>query len=214
MLDQKKIEAALNRSVCGGWDRSFLESIAQQIGKGKELSVKQKQTLGKVLARTSAECQAVHESWEGVYQSDYKEKAIALAMYHIQQPYYKPMAQDILKGLIPERNKFLRMYDNKYSKKVLSQYAVEPKYQVGAYLLPRSTFDSYRDATMPGPEATWATKTGVIKAFRDRGGFVVRVCDEIHSAAKGAKRYKILPIGATIPLIIEERHLKKGRIKK
>ena len=39
------IEAALSRSVCGGWDRSFLESILEQIAKGRDLSVKQKQTL-------------------------------------------------------------------------------------------------------------------------------------------------------------------------
>ena len=54
------IEAALSRSVCGGWDRSFLESILEQIAKGRDLSVKQKQTLGKVLARNSDEAQKIH----------------------------------------------------------------------------------------------------------------------------------------------------------
>ena len=40
-----------------------------------------------------------------------------LAAYHAYQPYYGPMAQDILAGKVPRRNHFLRMHDNKYSKK-------------------------------------------------------------------------------------------------
>ena len=56
-----KIEEVLSRSVCGGWDRGFLESILEQIAKGRDLSVKQKQTLGKVLARNNEEAQAIHE---------------------------------------------------------------------------------------------------------------------------------------------------------
>ena len=42
-------------------------------------------------------------------------------------------AIDILDGKVPERTKFLRMHDNKYSKKVLGQYDTAPKYGVGDY---------------------------------------------------------------------------------
>ena len=34
---ESQIEA-LSRSVCGGWDRGFLESILEQIGRGRKLS--------------------------------------------------------------------------------------------------------------------------------------------------------------------------------
>jgi len=37
---------------------------------------------------------------------------------------------------------------------------------------------------------------------------------EIQSAAKGAKRYKLLPIGETTPIIVEERFLKVGKKSK
>ena len=49
------------------------------------------------------------------------------------------------------------------------------------------------------------------KAFLTKGGLVIRVLDVIRSAAKGAKIYKILPIGSTIPVIIEERFIKLKR---
>jgi len=51
MSMEQKITETLSRSVCGGWDRGFLESILDQLAKGRNLSVKQKQSIGKVLAR-------------------------------------------------------------------------------------------------------------------------------------------------------------------
>jgi len=133
-----------------------------------------------------------------------------LASYHISQPYYKAMAGDILIGHVPERGKFLRMYDNKYSKKVLTQHAAAPKYALGDYLIPRSSFDSYRHIEFEG-DMIWANQNKLIQNFKKRGGFVIEVCKEIHSAAKGAKRYKLLPIGETISIIVEERFLKGAK---
>ena len=60
MNTAKKIESALSLAVCGGWDRKFLESVLSQIEKGRDLSVKQRQTLGKVLARNTPEADTQH----------------------------------------------------------------------------------------------------------------------------------------------------------
>ena len=205
-----KIEATLSRSVCGGWDRSFLESILEQLVKGRDLSVKQKQTLGKVMARNNESAQANHENWTEVYETEYKTDARVLASYHTHQPYYKPMSADILSGKVPERSKFLRMYDNKYSKKVLSQYRADAKYDVGDYLKARANFSTYKNIEFPS-DMVWAEQNKVVQSFSKRGGFVLNIESEIRSAAKGAKRYKLLPIGETMPVIVEERYLKKSR---
>ena len=201
MKDMKtKIENSLSRSVCGGWDRTLLESILEQIGKGRNLSVKQKQTLGKVLARNNKEAQAIHDSWSEVYEKEYKSNARVLANYHMHQPYYKPMAKDILSGRIPERSKFLRMYDNKYSKKVITQHEATPKYDMGDYVHPRANCDT-RHINLEH-DALWSQQNKVVQSFRKRGGFVIEICAEIRSHAKGAKRYKLLPIGETTPIIV------------
>jgi len=213
MITQENIEAALSRSVCGGWDRSFLESILDQLSKGRELSTKQKQAAGKVLARNSSNSQGEHENWSIVYESEYKANAKILAAYHIRQPYYKPMSQDILAGRTPERNKFLRMHNNKYSKKVLAQQEAEAKYKVGEYLTPRATLTSYKNIEFEG-DMLWIKQNKIMANFKRLGGFVIEVCADIHSAAKGAKRYKLLPVGQTMPVIVEERYLKKGRVSK
>jgi hypothetical protein len=210
MSTQKQIEGTLSRSVCGGWDREFLESVLGQISKGRTLSIKQKQTLGKVLARNTEENQATHENWTTLYEAQYKKDATVLAAYHQHQPYYKALAGDIISGGVPERGKFLRMYDNKYSKKVLSQYRLAPKYAIGNYLQSRTTLDSHRHVEFEG-DMLWGRQNDIIQSFKKRGGFVMEVCPGIRSAAKGAKRYKLLPIGETVPIIIEERFIKRGK---
>jgi hypothetical protein len=207
---QAKIESALSRSVCGGWDRSFLESILEQFSKKRTLSIKQKKTLGKVLARNTEEDQASHQSWSTLYEADYKRDASVLAAYHQQQPYYRPMASDILMNKVPERSKFLRMYDNKYSKKVLSQYNAVPRYEVGDYICCRAAFSSYKHIEFEN-DMVWTNQNKITQNFIKRGGFILEVCPEIRSAAKGAKRYKLLPIGEMTPIIVEERFLKKGK---
>jgi len=208
-----EIEEVLSRSVCGGWDRGFLESILSQLSKGRRLSAKQQQIAIEILQRNTPDSQLQHESWRAVYESEYKINAKILASYHRRQPYYMPMSSDILAGKIPERSKFLRMYENKYSTRVLAQAHAPPKYEKGAYLIVRARFDSHKNIEIES-DLPWTKQKEVTAAFIARGGFVMHVCENIYSPAVGAKRYKLLPIGQTIPLIVEERFLKISRRKK
>ena len=210
MSREAQIKDALSRSVCGGWDRNFLESILHQLSKERPLTVKQKRTLGKVFARNNAEADRFHQSWAEQYERDYADAARILGAYHKRQPYYERMANDILAGRVPERSKFLRMYDNKYSKKVLSQSKAKSKYEVGDYLQARAAFSSYKHVEFEG-DMVWTRQNKIIQKFAARGGFVIEILKNIHSAAKGSKRYKLLPIGESTPVIIEERYLKKMR---
>jgi len=206
---EQKITETLSRSVCGGWDRGFLESILDQLAKGRSLSIKQKQSIGKVLARNGADAQGIHNNWQTEYIKKYKKDGIVLATYHSRQPYYKPMAADILADKVPEYKKFLRMYNNKYSRKVLAAHEQPPRYVVNAHIQARASLNAYKDIEIDS--VAWTTQSSVVEKFKKHGGFIMEVRPEIYSHAKGSKRYKILPIGATIAIIIEERHLKLHR---
>ena len=206
---EQKITETLSRTVCGGWDRGFLESILEQLGKNRSLTVKQKQSIGKVLARNDENAQLAHNNWQSEYVEKYKEDGIVLATYHSRQPYYKPMAADILSDRVPERKKFLRMHHNKYSQKVLASHQQPPRYEVNAHVQARANFNAFKDIEMP--HLTWEAQSSVVAKFKKHGGFILEIRPEIYSHAKGSKRYKILPIGSTIPVIIEERHLKLHR---
>ena len=205
---KKKITTTLSRSVCGGWDRGFLESILEQISKGRDLSVKQRETLGQVLARNTPDDQTNHKQWESTYLEEYKQDALVLAAYHTRQPYYRPMAADIIAGNIPERFKFLRMHANKYSKKVLIEQAKPSRYATEAYVMARANFNSYKNVEFVEP-GSWEMQNLAIEKFVKHGGFIVGIEKHIMTYAKGAKRYRILPAGGTALLIIEERFIKQ-----
>ena len=101
------------------------------------------------------------------------------------------------------------MYNNKYSQKVLAAHKQDARYAVSAHVDARANLNAFKDIEIT--HLAWTTQSSVVAKFKKHGGFIMEVRPEIYSHAKGSKRYKILPIGATIPVIIEERHLKLHR---
>jgi|MGYP003628406356 hypothetical protein len=209
--EPEKIKEALMLPVCTGWDRGYLESVLGQIEKGRKLSPRQHEILEQVLSRNNCEAQSLHETWESTFAAEYGAHARILATYYVRQPYHREMANDILKGVIPNRRQFMRMYENKYAQKVLEECERPAKYDVGAYIVPRANFSSTCADFGAGSPHPWSVTHDVVQKFDKRGGFVLEVREEIHSAAKNSKRYKVLPIGATMPFIVEERHIKIKR---
>ena len=127
-----------------------------------------------------------------------------------QTGYFKDLARDILAGAVPELIGYTKMSTNKYAQKVLAIHKAEPKYAAGSLVSPRANFQSSH-AHFDREDTTrfsWPTANDVIEKFKARGGFIMEVTDIVRSAAKGAKTYKILPIGATNPIFVEERHIK------
>jgi hypothetical protein len=88
---------------------------------------------------------------------------------------------------------------NKYAKKVLDAKSAEPLYPVGSMATIRKSIS--------GPNA------GQIRnaQFRAKSDLVVILsADEpIKSASRGCKTYKVVFVGDSTPVIIEERDLKK-----
>ena len=88
------------------------------------------------------------------------------------------------------------MCDNKYSRKVIEATKSEPKYAIGDLVQVR--------ASAPKRIAMWKDCLGTVLEIGHR---------PVVSAAQGAKRYKILPVGEQSPITLEERYLKKARKK-
>ena len=212
-----EIETTLKRSVCTGWDRTFLESILQQLNRGKILTDRQKTVLKRVLSHNTSEenvCMHVGE-WKKEYLSKYYEVATLAAKYHVQNPYYKCLGGDILQGRIPRRKPFIKMINNKHTQKVLREYAKEPRFKPGQYIRPKTNFERQnmsfvRSNDIKEKMENWSGKRHSYLNFIAKGGLIIAIDDEIHSAVKGAKRYKILAIGQLLPFYIEERHMKRG----
>jgi len=207
------IKESLLLPVCGGWDRGFLESILEQVGRDRKLSPKQLALLEQVLERNSPEAQKEHEVWEQVYSETHAQEATLLANYYQTTGYFLSLTKDILSGKVPERAAYLKMRNNKYAKKIIDISETPAKYNSGDYILPRKSFTPSKaifDSKMKH-DIPWSKTNEAVSKFLSRGAFVIESTELIVSAAVGAKTYKILPIGATMPFIVEERYIKIKR---
>ena len=202
------IHKTLSRSVCQGWDRSFLNSILAQIEDNVELSKRQLDALHKVLNRNTAEHEEKHKTWEPIYMEKYRADAVVLANYHAKHAYFNEEAKIILDDRIPVRKKYMRMHNNKYSQKVLAESQREPRLSLGTHVKPRSSFNKYKNVDM-GFLGDYESERHAVERFMKDGAFIVGVEKYVFSAARGAKRYKLLAPGSRHLFIVEERFLKR-----
>ena len=208
---KSQIIEVLNRSVCTGWDRGFLESIMDQLERGRTLSDKQLQTTAKVIARNDQHAQKLHDEWHDLYLSEHKADAKVLANYYSNTGYFTALVEDILNDIVPDMRAYLKMSGNKYAQGVLRTHRQEPKYPAGTLVIGRANCLSSSVGMEEPSKISWDAHRAATKALKSKGGIILAVVDKIRSHAKGAKMYKILPIGCTIPVIVEERYIKIKR---
>jgi len=125
-----------------------------------------------------------------------RDDMIVCANYYRPSGYFRALSEKIIEDndFIPTLSEFNKMTKNKYAIKVLAEHKAEPKYAVGSYVLPRA--------------GNYAVK----QACGGKPCIVVAVnASPIVTAAKGAKIYKLLPIGKAETFYAEERAIMKAR---
>ncbi len=201
------IAEALNRTVCQGWDRTFLESMHSQLMRLSPPTPRQQEVLYRVLDRCGALQEDKHAEWALVYETEYKAQALALAHYHARKSYFQQIARTILHGEVPQRRKFMRMLNNKYSQKIWCIYNTPPRLETGTHVKPRAAFNRYSHVESV-VKADYERERSAVTRFEKYGAFIVGTEKYVYSAARGGKRYRLLPPGTSIVFITEERFLK------
>lgn len=206
--------------TCNDWSRGFAESICEQHTNGRVLSEKQGAICHRILTENNEEAQKALANWHTEYNMHHKKKAAQLANYYKRQGngYYGDVVKDILEGKVPDRSKYLRMRNNKYAKKVLVELERKPRFSIDDHIEPNSKFIndgySYTHAMMQHSDGHTFVDVLERANFKKRGGVIIAVDDNIYSAAKGAKRYLILPFGSINTYWTEERFLKLKKKRK
>ena len=200
--------------TCTQWAEGFADSIRDQIKRGRTLSERQKATCYKILKENSKEAQAQLANWASEYKMHHKQEANQLATYYKHQAggYFGDLVKIILADEVPARGKYLKMRNNKFAKKVLAEIQRKPRFSTDDHIIPNSKFIdgySWQNAMMASRDGTsWVTSEEKTN-FKSRGGIIIGIDDKICSAAKGAKRYLVLPFGSAETYWVEERYLKK-----
>jgi len=205
--------------TCSQWAKGFADSICEQITKGRTLSDRQKVVCYKILKENSEEAQESLANWHEEYNTKFKSLGYKISSYYQAQGggYYGNVSAPVLAGKVPERRAFLKMINNKYAKKVIAEIERKPRFSTDDHIIPNSKFLTGYSAT----NRMICTRSGQLpykeirESFKARGGIILGVDEKIVSAAKGSKRYLVLPFGATEVYLVEERYLKiKPKVKK
>ena len=206
--------------TCTQWAEGFADSIRDQISKGRTLSLPQRAACRKIFKENSREAQKQLANWASEYKMHHKREANQLATYYKHQSggYFGDLVRTILADEVPARGKYLKMRNNKFAKKVLAEIERKPRFSTDDHIIPNSKFldgYSFKHPMMTSRNGQ-SYVTGEEKTnFKSRGGIIIGIDDKICSAAKGAKRYLVLPFGSAETYWVEERFLKKkSKVKK
>ncbi len=194
----KRLSALLTRVEGNQWASGFVMSLSQQVQGGRDLSDKQVTILEKIERENSDSAIAAKKTWHLDYDAEKRERAMVAARYYRETSnYYRDLVDKILDNpeFVPSPRQYKSITENKYAQKVLDAHYDAPKYAVGSFVAMRSS-------------APWACRSGA----GNKPCVVIQTnAAPIISAARGVKRYKVLPIGSARPIIVEERHLKSAR---
>ena len=193
-----RIQVIHTRGILSDWEKGFAESLLEQLTKGKRsLSPRQIEIFERIEKNTSPEAQTKAVEWRTSYNNAMREKARIAAEYYLYSEggYYGSLVQRIMSepDFIPSEKQYRAMVENKYMAKVFIAIESVPKYPVGSFVDVRSNCGDYRAK----------------HALSGQPAVVLSTNEPVTSAAKGAKRYKLLPIGSSKVVIAEERWIKK-----
>ncbi len=195
--------ARMPEEDASSWNMGFVQSIREQAMTGhargyNNLSQTQRTKLKEISSEYTDDALASRAKWPTVYRDTYRNDAVVLADYYASTQYYNDFVRKVRGNAdyVPPKRFFMKLHTNKYAQKVLKAWEAGAKYATGSMVSCRAS-------------ASWAAKRALAK-----GGIIIASNLPIVSAANGAKRYKVLPVGAVAPVEIEERHIKTFKAPK
>ena len=196
----KRLNAVCERTAEDSWDRGFINSLQSRVMTGGRLTDRQIGILTKIEANHDDAAMSVRAAFVADYQADrdnIKSDMLVVAKYYEKANYFRGVVFKVLNNptFVPSVGEYNKMVKNKYAQKVLREHYAEPKYSTGSYVQPRSGSPARLRRLLGGKPA--------IVIQTDAGPIV--------SAAKGAKLYKLLPIGGADTITVEERYIMKAR---
>lgn len=199
------------------WAAGFIESLIGQEQQRGSLSPSQLSTLVSIERENNAETVALSKDWHARFATDTEAQTQwhhAMIYYRANPPYHNRHVQDwfalddvdSLNGRLgteiaivnmPSRKDFTKVMSNNYIKKVLTGYNTTPAFVAGSMVTLRSS----------------ASHTAINKTA-GRPCIVISNTLPIITASKGNRCYRLLPVGSTQTLELQEKHLKTFRTPK
>lgn len=196
----ERLNAVCERTEESSWARGFINSLQGQIMGGRKLSEKQVQILSKIEREHDESAMSARATFAADYLADkdsMRSDALVVAGYYRHAGYFQSLVTKIQDdpSFVPSVGEYNKMVKNKYAQKVLREHHAPAKYTVGSYVRPRS-----------------GSPYALRRALNGKPAIVIETdAEAVVSACKGAKKYRLLPIGGAQTVTVEERWIMKAR---
>ena len=203
--DNPELVARIEKAAARGatsltdWERSFMGSLLDSAKKWGRLTAKQHEVFQRIEKKTDPAHQRAISDWRVAWLTNPEmHEAIVFAAnyYKANPPYYGEVANRILNdsSYIPSEKLYRKMVENKYVQRAMVNAQSASLYEVGSLVTVRDS----------------QSVVGPIRSYRGKDSVVLEVGENL-SATKGARIYKVLPIGAAQAVETQERYIKKKR---
>jgi hypothetical protein len=175
------------------WESNFVQSVKDGWGKYGSVTEKQYSQIQKLADRYNPENIKARVSWTESYNEGKRRRAVIAASYYkANPPYFGDLATRVLEDpdYIPTERAYNAMCENKYALKAVEIHDSEPQFPDGSMAVARTSNQTPR-------------------GIRGKTVLIIQHPVGVHSAANGAKRVVVLPVGESAPVETEERWLKK-----
>jgi len=181
------------------WEKNFTHSLRTQVASGRSLSEKQIEILEKIESKYTDEELSKASEWASAWGETQKVEWAVLMRYYASTGYYRNLvlSWQLDQDAVPSLWDYTRITENKFARKILDGWRSDPVYAAGSMVSLRTS-------------AKFAHRKALTKGV----GVVIKTnADEPKSACRGNKIYEVLPVGGVGTIMIEERYLKKARVK-
>ena len=197
LVERIEKTAARGTSTLTDWERSFLGSLLDSAKKWGRLTAKQHEVYQRIERKTDPAHQKAVADWRSGFTEEMRTSAVFAANYYkANPPYFGDAAERILNdsNYIPSEKLYRKMVENKYVQRAMQNAKTAPLYTVGSMVTVRDS----------------QGVVGPIRNYRGKDAVVLEAQDNL-SATKGARIYKVLPVGAAQAIVTQERYIKKKR---
>lgn len=177
------------------WERGFISSISKGFERYGSLTDGQKNVFVKIVDKYSSENVNRRAAWEENFSGQVKDDFMVMVDYYsANAPYFQDVVRQAVgdENYVPSEKLWKSMCENKYAQRVLATSRAKNLYPDGSLVIVRDV------ASAPTSLTRW----------RGKPALVISHPKGVYTAAKGAKRIVILPVGDTVTVETEERWLK------
>ena len=198
-----RIETAAGRGVTilNDWERNFLQSLRDSASRYGRLTESQHDVFKRIENKTDPAQIKARNAWRDNFTPEMRDMLVFAAKYYkANPPYYGDAAARILadNNYMPSEKLYRKMVENKYVQRAMKNSVTAPKFEVGSMVTVRNS---------------QAIRHFETSRVRGKDAIVIDVEEQVNNATKGSRKITILPVGAALPVVTEERWLKPCRTK-